>query len=223
MKEEKVLFTWSSGKDSALALHRLGEMNGYSVCTLLCTVTREYERVSMHGVREALLDLQAESLGMPLEKVFISSGGSNDEYERSMRQCLVAIKKSGVRTVAYGDIFLEDLRSYREKKLGELDMKAVFPLWGADTTVLARGFIGLGFKAVVICTDSEYLEKSFCGREYDEEFLRDLPPGIDACGENGEFHTFVYDGPIFKTEVPVRRGEIVLRDSRYHFCDLLPR
>jgi len=219
----KVLFTWSGGKDSALALYELQKTNGYDVHALLTTVTEDYGRVSMHGVRETLLELQAQSLGIPLEKVYITKKGSCEEYEASMRRRLVSFKRRDVLTVAYGDILLEDLRRHREKKLEELSMKALFPLWAADTSTLGRGFIDLGFRAVVVCVDCEQLDGSFCGREYDEGFLRDLPRAVDPCGENGEFHTFVYDGPIFGKKFTVDTGEVVLRDSRFLFCDLIPR
>ncbi|HUT65554.1 MAG TPA: diphthine--ammonia ligase [Spirochaetota bacterium] len=219
----KVLFTWSGGKDSALALYELQKTNRYDVRALLTTVTEDYGRVSMHGVRETLLELQAQSLGIPLEKVYITKKGSSEEYEACMRRMFVSFKRREVLTVAYGDILLEDLRMHREKKLEELSMKALFPLWAADTSTLGRGFIDLGFRAVVVCVDSEKLDGSFCGREYDEGFLRDLPRTVDPCGENGEFHTFVYDGPNFGKKVTIDTGEVVLRDSRFYFYDLIPR
>lgn len=193
------------------------------VVALLTTLTREYDRVSMHGVRSALLEAQAESLGLRLEKVFISRTGSNEEYESAMREVLTRFSEQGVREVAFGDLFLEEVRQYRENNLSRVGMKAVFPLWNKDTTRLARAFIDLGFKAVITCVDGEVLDGAFAGRTYDEAFLSDLPNGVDPCGENGEFHSFVYDGPPFRDPVSQTLGEIVLRDNRFHYCDVLPR
>ncbi|GAB4389174.1 MAG: ATPase [Thermodesulfovibrionales bacterium] len=218
---ESVLFTWSGGKDSALALHEL-LAGGARVSALLTTVTAQYGRVSMHGVREDLLRRQAASLGIPLETVAISADSSNEEYQARMHEALLRHRRLGTARVAFGDIFLEDLRRYREENLRRAGMEAVFPIWGRKTPELARRFLALGFRAVVTCVDSEALDGSFAGREYDESFLSDLPPGVDPCGENGEFHSFVYDGPIFSEPVAVARGEVVVRDGRFHFCDLVP-
>lgn len=219
---EKLLLCWSGGKDCALALHQFASSCEYSVAGILTTINGDYGRISMHGVRISLLEKQADALDLPLEKLPVGRNASNEEYEERMSGVLRRYKKKGVRTVAFGDIFLEDLRSYREHKLAELDMHAIFPLWKNDTAVLARRFIELGFRAIVSCVDTQFLDAGFAGREFDGAFLADLPSSIDACGENGEFHTFVYDGPIFREKIRFRKGEIVLRDDRFSFCDLLP-
>lgn len=220
--KEKVIFAWSSGKDSARALHEVSQNDHYEVVSLLTTVTEGYERISMHGVRIALVEQQTESIGLPLEKVYIPKGSSNENYEAAMRKALLRYKEQGVTGVAFGDLFLEDLKVYREKKLAEVGMKAVFPLWKRDTTELARSFIEQGFRAVITCVDSQVFEGSFSGRFYDEQFLADLPPHVDPCGENGEFHSFVFDGPLFSSPVRFEKGEVVVRDNRFHFCELLP-
>jgi uncharacterized protein (TIGR00290 family) len=175
----------------------------------------------MHGVREELLERQAAALGLPLEKVFISKTSSNEEYENQMRNLLEKYSQTGVNSVVFGDIFLEDLKKYREDNLAKVQMKAIFPIWKRDTARLAREFIQNGFKAVITCVDSQVLDPNFAGREIDETLLADLPAGVDPCGENGEFHSFVYDGPIFSKPIPVRKGEVVCRENRFYFCDLV--
>jgi len=218
----KVLLSWSGGKDAALALHEMRMANEYEVTCLLTTVTRDYDRISMHGVRRVLLERQAKSVGLPLETVLISKSNSEEEYERAMRAVLEKQLAAGVTAVAFGDIFLEDVRRYREDKLSSIGMEAVFPLWDRDTAELAHSFIHLGFEAVVTCVDSEALDPAFVGRDFDLQFLTDLPPGVDPCGENGEFHTFVYAGPVLHEIIPLARGEVVLRDNRFYYCDLIP-
>jgi len=218
---EDVLFCWSGGKDSAMALHALREGRDYRISALLTTITEEYDRISMHGVRRALLERQAESLGLPLHAVLIPPQCINATYEERMKEALALHFARGVRRVAFGDIFLEDLRVYREKNLAQVGMQALFPIWKRDTRELAREFVRLGFRAITVCVDPRVLDASFAGRELDKSFFADLPPAVDACGENGEFHTFVFDGPIFQTPIPCRVGEKVLRDG-FCFCDLLP-
>jgi uncharacterized protein (TIGR00290 family) len=218
---EKVLFTWSGGKDSVLALYEIQKRDDQKVVALLTTVTEDYDRISMHGVRSILLEHQANSLGLPIEKVYISKNSSNEEYEVKMREVLQKYLTAGVSSVVFGDIFLEDLRKYREDNLSKIGMKAIFPIWKGDTIELARGFIDLGFKAVITCVDSNVLDRAFVGRLYDHQFLSEIPSTIDPCGENGEFHTFVYDGPIFEKRVSYTKGEIVFRDNRYWYCDLM--
>jgi uncharacterized protein (TIGR00290 family) len=218
---EDVLFCWSGGKDSAMALHAMRAAGDCRAVALLTTITDEYDRISMHGVRRALLERQAESLGLPLHPVRIPPQCVNAIYEARMKEALAEHFAKGVRRVAFGDIFLEDLRVYREKNLAQVCMEAVFPIWKRDTRELAREFVRLGFRAIVVCVDPRVLDASFAGRELDPSFFADLPPGVDPCGENGEFHTFVFDGPIFKTPIAVRTGETVLRDG-FCFCDLLP-
>ncbi len=219
---EKVLFTWSGGKDSSLALHELQQTGRVDVVALLTTLTEGYDRISMHGVRVGLLEQQAAALSIPLEKAYIPRNASNEQYQAEMTRRLTAHVECGVSTVAFGDIFLEDLRKYREENLALVGMKAIFPIWKQDTTDLAHRFIESGFRAIVTCVDTEVLDGAFAGRDYDEHFLADLPDGIDPCGENGEFHSFVHDGPNFTSLVPCRKGEIVLRDNRFNYCDVLP-
>jgi len=222
MMSEKVLFTWSGGKDSAMALYELQREKRYEVAALLTTVTEDYDRISMHGVRRVLLQQQATSLGYPLEIVYLSKNSSNEEYEARLKEKLSQYKARGISFVVFGDIFLEDLRKYRENNLAQVGMKGVFPIWKRDTRELAHTFINLGFKAIITCVDSNALDKRFVGRAYDEQFLSELPASIDPCGENGEFHSFVYDGPIFRERIPFRKGRVVLRDNRFYFCDLMP-
>jgi len=220
--KEKVIVSWSSGKDSALALYEIGKAQEYEVACLLTTVTEDYQRISMHGVRQVLLAEQAASLGCPLEKVLISKNGSNEDYESAMRRVLEKYEAEGIGAVVFGDIFLEDLRNYRQSNLEKIGMKGLFPIWKRQTTELANTFIDLGFKAVVTCVDSNFLDGKFAGREYDSQFLAELPDGVDPCGENGEFHSFVYDGPIFDKPISHTKGEIVLRDERFWYGDLSP-
>jgi uncharacterized protein (TIGR00290 family) len=217
---DSILFCWSGGKDSAMALHAILSQGEVRVAALLTTVTESYERISMHGVRRELLERQAASIGLPLHEVRIPPQCVNPIYEARMEEALLSYKARGVRQVAFGDIFLEDLRAYREKNLARVQMTAIFPIWKRDTRELAAHFISSGFRAIAICIDPRKLDRSFAGRELDAAFFRDLPPSVDPCGENGEFHTFVFDGPIFRQPVPVRTGDVVERDG-FVFCDLL--
>ena len=220
---ETILFAWSGGKDSALALRELQRGDEYKVTALLTTVTKDYDRISMHGVRSGLLEEQADSLALALEKVYISKVSSNEEYAAAMEKALKRHKELGVSSVAFGDIFLEDLRKYREENLSKVRMKGVFPIWKKDTGYLASSFVESGFKAVITCVDTKALDKSFAGREFDEDLISSLPPNVDLCGENGEFHSFVYDGPIFRKRILFERGEKVLRDGSFYYCDLVPK
>jgi uncharacterized protein (TIGR00290 family) len=220
---QKVILSWSGGKDSAMAFTELSRDVRYRIASLLTTVTSGYERTSMHGVRVSLLEQQANSLGIPLVKVTIPPGSSNDQYESAMRSVLTQVQADGVNAVAFGDLFLEDIRRYREEKLSQVGMKAVFPIWKRDTRELASSFLKAGFKAILVCVDSKFLDRSFVGRTFDESLLADLPSGVDPCGENGEFHTFVHAGPIFDYPILVRLGEAVLRENRFWYCDLLER
>jgi len=219
---EKVLFAWSGGKDSAMALYELLNTRNYEISALLTTVTEDYNRISMHGVQSILLEQQAQSLGFPLEKVYISKNSSNEEYETKMKEKLTYYQGLGVSSVAFGDIFLEDLRKYREQNLDKIGMKGIFPIWKRDTAELARTFIDLGFKAIITCIDSKVLDKAFVGEVFNKQFLSKLPPNVDPCGENGEFHSFVYYGPIFLKEIPYEKGEVVLKNERFYYCDLTP-
>jgi uncharacterized protein (TIGR00290 family) len=224
-EKEKVVFSWSGGKDSALALHEICRGGRYEVVALLTTVAEQYKRISHHGVREELLDLQAAAIGLPLDKLYLPANSglpcTNAQFEELTGEALARYHAADVRLVAHGDIFLQDLREYRERNLAKLGMAGLFPIWHRDTTELLRTFIQLGFKAYLSCVDGPKLGETFAGRAIDEELLRDLPTGVDPCGEYGEYHSFVYDGPIFQQPVTVHVGEVVFRDNRY-YADLLP-
>ncbi|MFZ1924781.1 MAG: ATP-binding protein [Solirubrobacteraceae bacterium] len=211
---------WSGGKDSAFALWTLRERDGRSPASLMTTVTAEYERISMHGVRRELLVHQAQLVGAPLVEVEIPVHCTNELYEERMATAFASEEMSSVEEVAFGDLFLQDVREYREGRLTAVGRRALFPVWGLDTAELARRFIALGFRAILVCVDPRVLDPGFAGREFDESLLEDLPPEVDPCGENGEFHTFVYDGPVFAGAVGCRRGEVVER-AGFVFCDLL--
>ena len=216
---EPIAMCFSGGKDSSLALQALRRAGTYRVETLITTVTDAYDRVSMHGVRRSLLRRQAASLGIALAEVVVPPESSNEVYERAMGREFDRQRAAGIRRVAFGDIFLEDLREYRERQLAKRALEAVFPIWGRPTDQLARSFIADGFEAVTVCASLSMLDASFAGRTFDADFLADLPAGADPCGENGEFHTFVGAGPIYPRPVPVARGEVVERDG-FAFCDL---
>jgi len=218
---EKIMVSWSSGKDSALALHGIQQNKDLEIVALLTTVTQDYGRVSMHGVRRELLDNQAKSIGIPLEVISISKDCSNEEWEEKIQEVLLFYKIKGVTSVAFGDIFLEDLKKYREANLAKIGLKGIFPLWKQSSYILAKKFIELKFKAVITCVDSKLLDGKFCGRDYDAAFISELPKNVDCCGENGEFHSFAYAGPIFRKECSFTKGEIVVRDNQFWFCDLI--
>jgi uncharacterized protein (TIGR00290 family) len=240
--KQRVVFCWSGGKDSALALHRLRRDERYEIVGLLTTCNEHYQRVSMHGVRLELLDAQAQALGLPLEKVFVSRSSSNEEYSRKMAACLTASKLRGVTACAFGDIFLEDLRAWREQNLAQIGLQAIFPIWKVESHRLLQEFFEHRFGSVTCCVDDAWLDEQSVGRYIDEAFIRSLPPGVDPCGENGEFHSFAFDGPIFSQAVRFRLGEKIYRplehahtasasttctaaqrQTRGHwFCDLLP-
>ena len=218
-----VIVAWSGGKDSALALREVRGDARYRVAALLTTVTAQYDRISIHGVRRTLLRRQAQSLGLPLEEVLISPGASNDEYETNMGTALAALRTRipGLDAVVFGDLFLADIRAYRERTLARIGMHGLFPLWLRDTRALAHDFVRLGYRGVLVCVDSAQLPGAFAGREFDAGLLSDLPSGVDPCGENGEFHTFVYAGPGLHEPVNHERGPLVVRDGRFVYCDLV--
>ncbi len=221
-RREPVLFSWSGGKDSMLALHALLDDPAYEVVALLTTVADDYRRISHHGVREALLRAQADALGVPLEVLYLPAQRcSNADYEARMGAVMERYAQAGVRTVAHGDIFLEDLRAYRERNLARAGMRALFPLWGEDTRDLIGRFVALGYRGTLCCVDAARLGPEFAGRALDAELLEALPAGVDPCGENGEYHSFVWDGPRFRRPVALRPGAVVTREGR-HFIDLLP-
>jgi uncharacterized protein (TIGR00290 family) len=221
MGRRKALLSWSSGKDSAWALHRLREADELEVVGLVTTVNEAVGRVAMHAVREALLARQAEAAGLPLWRVPIPSPCSNAEYEAAMTQLVTRAVADGVAVMAFGDLFLEDVRLYREKNLAGTGLEPCFPIWGHDTAALAREMVGAGLRAHVTCVDPRQLAPSFVGRTFDGDFLDALPAGVDPCGENGEFHTFTWAGPMFEAPIPVEPGPVVERDG-FHFADLLP-
>lgn len=244
MVKEKIIFCWSGGKDSALALYRILQCGRYEVAALLTTCNEHFQRVSMHGVRLELLEQQAESIGLPLEKIFVSQRSSNEEYQQKMSGCLLAHKARGVTACAFGDIFLEDLKRWREENLAKIGLRGIFPLWKIDSHDLIREFFALGFRTAICCVNDAYLGEDAVGRNVDAGFIASLPPEVDPCGENGEFHSFAFAGPIFKQPVKFKVGEKVYRpievthpsdpNSSYvcpsatrrtkgfWFCDLLP-
>jgi uncharacterized protein (TIGR00290 family) len=241
MQTNKAYMNWSGGKDSSLCLYKALASNKYNIKFLLTSVNSAYNRISMHGVRRSLLEAQAHQIGIPLKTIELSEHPGMQEYESCMTKMVNELKVSGCTHSIFGDIFLEDLRMYREEKLKALDINCTFPLWKEDTTELVKIFIDLGFKSVIVCVNEKYLDKSFCGRAIDHSFLHDLPGNVDPCGENGEFHSFVYEGPIFKESIPFYKGEIIYKkypapktndtcytngetyEPGFYFCDLLPQ
>ena len=242
---KKSILSWSGGKDSALALYEILSGKEFEITYLLTTVSAEFNRISMHGVRSELLDQQVESIGLPLYKMEIPEMPTMEVYENVMEKTLEKLKNKGITYSIFGDIFLEDLRKYRENKLITMGFEGVFPLWKIPTQDLIQEFISLGFKTIVVCVNERYLDKSFVGRIIDQQFIDDLPKNVDVCGENGEFHTFSFDGPIFNKAIDFEIGEIVHRkyekpkkessntacdtndvtayDYGFWYCDLIPK
>ena len=216
-----VLLSWSSGKDSAFALGELARDPAVEVRGLLTSVNVTHERVAMHAVRRQLLRAQAEAVGLPLVEVEIPSPCSNAQYEAAMLAAIEAPLADGIEAVAFGDLFLEDVRRYREEQNAKVGLDCVFPLWGRDTTELSRAMIDAGQRAVLTCVDPKQLDPSFAGRAFDHALLDALPAGVDPCGENGEFHSFVWDAATFAAPVPVDVGEVVERDG-FVFADVVP-
>lgn len=230
--KERLAFCWSGGKDSALALYRLLHDDRFEVVALLTTFSEEFERISMHGVRMELADAQAHAIGLPLVKVFVGASSSNDEYATKMAEALLALKRQGVTRIGFGDLFLEDLKIWREEQLATMGLSAVFPLWKTDTSELLEEFLDLGFRALICCVSDACLDERALGQELDRAFVKSLPPGVDRCGENGEYHSFTYAGPLFAQPLTVRVGAAVYRpvEARldlpgaakgFWFCDLL--
>ncbi|WP_242352265.1 MULTISPECIES: adenine nucleotide alpha hydrolase [unclassified Anaeromyxobacter] len=218
----KAIVSWSSGKDSAWALHLVRARGDLEIVGLLTTVTAEFSRVAMHAVRETLLDAQSQALGLPCRKVKLPWPCSNEVYEREMTEALSAARAAGVTHVVFGDLFLRDIRAYREARLAGTGLSPVFPLWDRDTRALAGEMIDAGLRATLTCVDPRVLDARFAGRAFDGALLAELPSTVDPCGENGEFHTFAWAGPMFETPIPVAAGEVVERDG-FTFADLLPR
>lgn len=242
MSKVKAYMNWSGGKDSSLCLYKVFQKNEYEIKYLLTSVNKAHNRISMHGVRTELLQLQAASIGIPLKLIELPEQPDMAEYEKELERTVKQICSEGIKHTIFGDIFLEDLRKYREEKLHPLGIQASFPLWKISTKALMEEFIELGFKAIIVCVNEKYLDKSFCGRMIDRSFVNDLPDNVDVCGENGEYHSFVFDGPIFKAPIPFEKGEIVYREYAkpketanthyrpidteeknygFYFCDLL--
>lgn len=243
---KKAFFNWSTGKDSALALYKVLQNKEFEIGTLLTNLNGEFGRVSMHGLREELLDKQAELIGLPLQKIHFPGDVTMTLYDKIMKEAMEDILKADYKHAVFGDIFLEDLKAYRDKKLTEVGLEGVYPLWKQDTRKLLKEFLDLGFKAITVCVNAKLLDESFVGRVIDKQFIADLPEGVDVCGENGEFHTFVFDGPIFTKPVPFEVGEKVQKtymsssndckddcykekksqqswDSKFWYCDLIPK
>jgi len=243
---KKALFNWSSGKDSALALYKILRNPDFTIECLLTSVNQQYQRISMHGVRVELLEAQANSIGLPLKIMQIPEMPTMEVYENVMSETLQEFKKQGITHSVFGDIFLEDLRKYREDKLAQIGFEGIFPLWKIPTPDLIQEFISLGFKTIVVCVNERYLDKSFVGRIIDQDFINDLPENVDVCGENGEFHTFTFDGPLFSNPINFEIGELVYRkyeipknenssdtacdtntseafDFGFWYCDLIPK
>jgi len=221
---EPIVLSWSGGKDSSLALQALRRDPRFEVVALLTSITRGYDRISIHGVRRALLEAQARAVGLPLYEVTLEPASSNDAYEAAFARAIDELRAAfpDVRRIAFGDLFLEDVRAYRERLLTPLGLEAHFPLWGENTNALARRFIDDGFRATLVCVDTTQLDGAFVGREFDRTLLGDAPASMDPCGERGEFHTFVTDGPVFDSRVECTLGERVLRDGRFAYQDLIP-
>jgi len=223
---------WSSGKDAALAYQTILQTGSYEVTHLLTTLSQEYDRVFMHGIRERLLDMQAERMGLPLLKVKLPASPNDELYRQAMLDTLTGLKDKGVAISAYGDIFLDDLKAYREQQLGQVGMTGLFPLWKKDTRELVKMITQAGIEAIVVCVSEKYLGREFLGRKVDEAFLSDLPVNVDPCGENGEFHTFVSNAPFFSSPISVVPGEVVHKtykpqdgddgnwDTGFYFLDL---
>lgn len=237
---KKAYLNWSSGKDSAFALYKIQQEKEYRVEKLVTTVNSEMNRISMHGVRNELLAAQVKSLQLPLQSILLQGNVSMSSYNDVMKTATGILVKEGFTHSIFGDIFLEDLRTYRERQMEEIGISPVFPLWKKNTTELIEDFLDAGFKAIIVCTNAKVLDSSFCGRILNEDFLSDLPSSVDPCGENGEFHTFVFDGPNFSQPVNFEIGEVVEKfytseeeddeicfkdkkqpwDTAFHFCDL---
>ena len=245
-KPFKAIFNWSSGKDSALSLYKILQNPDYKIEYLLTSVNEQFQRISMHGVRVELLEAQAKSIGLPLKIMQIPEMPTMEVYETVMMQTLTELKKDGITHSVFGDIFLEDLRKYREDQLAKIGFEGVFPIWKIPSKELIDEFLQLGFKTIVVCVNERYLDKSFVGRIIDQDFINDLPENVDLCGENGEFHTFTFDGPIFSEPINFEIGEIVYRkyekpktedlsetacdtsssdafDYGFWYCDLIPK
>lgn len=221
MSRGRAVVSWSSGKDAAWALHLVRQRGELEVAGLLCSINAQFQRVSMHGVRRALLEQQAQAAGLPLLAVELPWPCSNEEYERRMAAACARLREQGVEVVVFGDIFLADVRAYRERQLAGTGIAPEFPLWGKDTQQLVREMLDAGVRARIVCLDPARLDRSLAGAELTADFVRSLPANVDPCGENGEFHTCVFDAPVFAQPLDVIAGAVVERDG-FVFADLLP-
>lgn len=226
----KTYFNWSTGKDSSLAFYYLMQDKNYKIDCLVSSINQHYDRVSMHGIRRELLEQQVKALSLPLRTIELPESPSMEDYEKIMNNTVQSLLNDGFTTSAFGDIFLEDLRKYREDQLEKVGFTCVFPLWKRDTKFLLKEFLRLGFKAITVCINANLLEEHFVGRIIDDDFINDLPSNVDCCGENGEFHTFCYDGPIFNQKIDFTIGEKIYKEYQHQeqktgfwFCDLLPK
>jgi uncharacterized protein (TIGR00290 family) len=217
----KILLSWSSGKDSAWALHVLRQQNQHEITGLLTTINSAFDRVAMHSTRRALLEMQAEAAGLPLITAPLPWPCSNTDYELAMKQVCDQAVAQGITAIAFGDLFLADVRAYRERQLEGTGLEPLFPIWGIPTDQLAHEMVNSGLRARLVCVDPKQLSSEFAGRDFDQTLLDELPPGVDPCGENGEFHSFAYAGPMFSREIAIATGEKVERDG-FWFCDVLP-
>ena len=220
--KRKTLMSWSSGKDSAWALHQLLQNPDYEVVGLFSTINKEVDRVAMHGVRVELLKAQAESIGLPVEIIELPDPCTNEDYERIMGTFIDMVKADNIECIAFGDLYLEDIRKYREGQLKDTGIEPIFPIWGIPTDELSNTLIENGIKTVITCVDSKQISEDFAGKEYDQHFLESLPESADPCGENGEFHSFVYDGPMFKEAIKITVGETIHK-GQFVFADVLPQ
>lgn len=220
---EPIVLSWSGGKDSSLALAALRADPAIEVVGLLTSVTRGYDRISIHGVRRSLLNAQAHSLGLPLTEITLEPQCSNSEYETAFHSAAYQLQRAqpSLQRIAFGDLYLADVRDYRDRLLASLGLRGYYPLWKMDTTQLAHSFIDAGYRARLVCIDTQQLAAEFAGRLFDRSLVADLPASVDPCGEGGEFHTFVSDGPIFSSPIPYEVGPVVMRDDRFAYCDLL--
>jgi len=227
-----ITLNWSSGKDAALACLKLLNNRDFKIASLLTTLSAEHKRISMHGIREEVLDRQAAMMNIPLQKIYLPQDAAMESYDNLMRNALGILKSKDIATVAFGDIFLDDLRTYREQQLASENFNAVFPLWKRNTRELVAEVEDAGIKAVIVCVNDRYLGKEFLGKVVNRELLRSLPPGVDPCGENGEYHTLVTDAPFFTGNLKIKTGETVYKtyspagsgtwDSGFYFLDILP-